>query len=1462
MAATDKHYRNQHTLDIVFGVSCLLMLGSIVWMFAQDYFREFKVEQRVFYDVESAMAQREMLELLPDAEKYNEINTAMEELAKAVQERDRVQKELDAQIKEILPQKVSAEARAQALKAELDSEISLLNIAIEERNATEKTSPIYQRLARRVEAKKALVERIRGDYLATQRQVEEFERQLEEIRKKGAGYVEKAVAAESKLKRLTEDFERFAKLTVDKEWSTSDWVRSLPVIDAFASPIRIHQYTLNDLPINYNFKYVTRYDRCKTCHLGIDKPAYTKSALRELTLPPGGRLENRLRYARWLIKRRREVLPMLDPIVTVEQLPKSVDRVRLSEAQINEFCAHPRQDLFVAANSPHGAEKFGCTICHEGQGSGTSFNHASHTPNDYPTEQAWVKAKSWQSNHYWDFPMLPNRFIESSCLKCHHDVTDLLPNGNEVEYRNTMVIRNDEAEYFKEEHPAPGSKVVAGYNRVRLFGCFGCHEISGIKQGRPVGPDLRLEPYPPLDWLSADAKKKALSDPTNPPGTMRRVGPSLRRLHEKTNEEWVRKWLSNPRGFRPDTRMPHFYHLSNNNEEALRGTGQEEFPDAELHAIVFYLFRKSEAYTKDIARYYELNKKSELSKEEAQELASLSDRLLMGADKSKVDPFLVPLKDPDLPAGYKENPERGRRLFTEKGCLACHAHSATETPSGRIPALKSKADFGPNLSRLAAKLGDKPGDAKAKRWLVQWILNPQIHHPRTFMPVTHLRPDEAADIASWLLSQKTDWQGEEVAEPSSKALRDLARVYLQKTLPSFEVDELFSSDTAAKLQEQIAKEDQDIAADLDVEGKLKIYIGRKSLNQLGCFGCHDIPGFEKAKPIGTPLNDWGRKDPERLAFEDAIAFAEHHYYPVDRPVDRDGKAAPIQDGKEPYERYFLEALAHHDRKGFLYQKLRNPRSFDYDRERAWDERLRMPQFKFARGASVPGDDSEAGRVLAEAQARETVMTFVLGLVAEPIPLQFVHQPSSDKRAIVEGKKVLDKYNCAGCHQLAPGRYEFKATEAVLTSLENSIPPPGDPNLGAADPKNPFFSVHNAWVGRLSPDPDRVTIHGLEIEDPDEKKMVQVLLTHAVRFNRPADRSLPLAERQKKAVDIPAPSPVQAPRSDLLYATKAHGGTLVDLLMPYLLGVRDNYSPPQARAELPPPLLREGEKVQPDWLFRFLRDPQPLRPPVILRMPRFNMSEEEARTLVNYFAAVDRLSNPGIGLDYPYFAIPQRDPDYIKQKSASYTAKLKQQPKAFEARIKELRGIWRRQLREEIENLSGQIEVKKRSAKSDAEKDELQNLMKRLQQLQSEAQQPAKEGDYIKQLRLKWEQEESYATDSFRLVATYQMCLQCHKTGNLQPGKEIGPPLDLSADRLRPEWTLRWLASPQRLLVYRVGNHPMPANFNIGKTANQNLFLGTPFEQATAARDLLMFYPRAAAMPANRFYIPPSGASSP
>jgi len=65
--------------------------------------------------------------------------------------------------------------------------------------------------------------------------------------------------AEDNRKKVAGDFDRYAKLTAQKRWKWHDTVRDWPVLDAFASPIRIQQFTLAEYPIDYSFKYVTRF---------------------------------------------------------------------------------------------------------------------------------------------------------------------------------------------------------------------------------------------------------------------------------------------------------------------------------------------------------------------------------------------------------------------------------------------------------------------------------------------------------------------------------------------------------------------------------------------------------------------------------------------------------------------------------------------------------------------------------------------------------------------------------------------------------------------------------------------------------------------------------------------------------------------------------------------------------------------------------------------------------------------------------------------------------------------------------------------------------------------------------------------------------------------------------------------------------------------------------------------------
>ncbi|MCA9317856.1 MAG: c-type cytochrome, partial [Planctomycetes bacterium] len=54
------------------------------------------------------------------------------------------------------------------------------------------------------------------------------------------------------------------------------------------------------------------------------------------------------------------------------------------------------------------------------------------------------------------------------------------------------------------------------------------------------------------------------------------------------------------------------------------------------------------------------------------------------------------------------------------------------------------------------------------------------------------------------------------------------------------------------------------------------------------------------------------------------------------------------------------------------------------------------------------------------------------------------------------------------------------------------------------------------------------------------------------------------------------------------------------------------------ATLPPNLFGQGYRTRSEWLVKFLKNPIWLRPIVNVHMPRFGMSDDEARALATYF----------------------------------------------------------------------------------------------------------------------------------------------------------------------------------------------------------------------------------------------------
>lgn len=241
---------------------------------------------------------------------------------------------------------------------------------------------------------------------------------------------------------------------------------------------------------------------------------------------------------------------------------------------------------------------------------------------------------------------------------------------------------------------------------------------------------------------------------------------------------------------------------------------------------------------------------------------------------------------------------QGKKLFLESGCLGCH----------QVSGWAARAKIGPRLWRV--------GDKVNPDWLTRWLRNPKDYLPRTRMPNFRLNENEIADISAFLLSLKADdgearaekevFLSEEKYESGRDIFRrsrcvschalggvggslapDLEKV-ASKVLPQWLLGFLqnpglyqpgtrmphYRFDTAEidSLASYLLQEFQDFSRSAEEKtdendvGADAVSRGRRLVQKLGCYGCHEIPGFESAARIGPELTDYGDKTPQRLDF--------------------------------------------------------------------------------------------------------------------------------------------------------------------------------------------------------------------------------------------------------------------------------------------------------------------------------------------------------------------------------------------------------------------------------------------------------------------------------------------------------------------------------------------------------------------------------------------------------------------
>lgn len=225
--------------------------------------------------------------------------------------------------------------------------------------------------------------------------------------------------------------------------------------------------------------------------------------------------------------------------------------------------------------------------------------------------------------------------------------------------------------------------------------------------------------------------------------------------------------------------------------------------------------------------------------------------------------------------------------------------------------------FAPDLSHIGSKV--------QKEHLYGWIRNPKDHNPNTPMPSFRFIDSQVESVVLYLMSLR---------DPNAPAPLEVSPV----------VDG--NPDEGANL-----------------------------IRKYGCFGCHDIPGFENESRIAPDLTEFAKKKPEELDFGDQVHI-EHSW------------------------------------KGWTLGKLADPRRYATERIES-----KMPDF-----------------YLTEEEAK-TLSILLKSFNGEKMTPKYIRNLSENEIQIEKGRRAIKQYNCRGCHEIENRGGDIRAVVAINLQLE-------------------------------------------------------------------------------------------------------------------------------------------------------------------------------------------------------------------------------------------------------------------------------------------------------------------------------------------------------------------------------------------------------------------------------------------
>ena len=451
-------------------------------------------------------------------------------------------------------------------------------------------------------------------------------------------------------------------------------------------------------------------------------------------------------------------------------------------------------------------------------------------------------------------------------------------------------------------------------------------------------------------------------------------------------------------------------------------------------------------------------------------------------------------------------------LYERAGCYACH--TTTGFQGLRKP--------GPNLTKISAKLDEE--------WVANWIRDPRAVKASTWMPRV--------------------WYNSNTSSPED-ARRNEAEI-------DAVVAYLFAN-----------SDDHEFAVASPPAGDTER--GQQIVESVGCLACHindDMDRLEAGprRTFGQPLQNVGNKTTFEWLFDwvrDPKHFSPETYMPDMRLTDQE----------------VADVAA------------------------------------YLAGLTGPSGDT-ARATYDEAYVTEVLTDYLASVVPTEEARATVAAMSAEEQQLDLGQRAIARYGCFSCHEIAG----FEDSQPIGIELSEE----GTKLVQRLD----FAFVHDIphtkvdWFKQKLRNP-REFDRSRELQPLERLRMpnygfsddeVRLLSTAIMSFQ---------ADVQPVASRVPGSA-----RNDALrvgrnflrrrncvgcHEIEADGGDYVTVV---------------GDPALAPPLLTPtGAKVQPEWLYAFLRGPITIRPWLDVRMPSFGLEDPHLNDVIDYFAAVSEAVGP-------------------------------------------------------------------------------------------------------------------------------------------------------------------------------------------------------------------------------------------